>query len=80
MSTRVLASLLSLEIVARSKFNKFLKNCLTFFSLFRYYAYMFYRLGQKALDSQLGCYALDSAPFSGPSPVTPPPPPVTRIL
>jgi hypothetical protein len=63
----VLSSLLTLEIVARSKFRKFLKNHLTFFSRFRYYAYMFYRQGRKALNSQLVCYALDSAPFRGSS-------------
>jgi hypothetical protein len=48
---------------------------LTFFSIVRYYVYMFYRLGQKALNSQLVCFALVSAPFSGSGVTLPPPPP-----
>jgi hypothetical protein len=77
----VRSSLRSLEIVACSKFGKlFLKNRLTFFFISRYYAYMFYRLGREALNRQLVCYALNSAPFSGSgcSMGPPPPPPPQR--
>jgi hypothetical protein len=61
--------------VACLKFDKFLKNRLTFFSIVRYYVYMFYRLGRKAPDINLFCYGLYCAPFLGFGINLPPPPP-----
>jgi hypothetical protein len=77
MINSILSTLLTIEIVARSKFDKFLKKHLTFLSRFRYDDYMFYRQGRMALNSQITRYALNSAPFSGFASLNSPPPPVT---
>jgi hypothetical protein len=74
MINSILSTLLTIEIVARSKFDKFLKKHLTFFSRFRYDGYMFYRQSRKALDSQITRYALNGASLSGSDYFAPPPP------